>query len=241
MNKAPWKKWGPYLSERQWARYARTIATGAGITSLMIRPVPEHTAGERMGWPVSVMKGSGCASRYPLWNGKDPILKGAPVWAYQRRGHHGEDVDRYFDVFVEYAKAAPEEVLVRCTVHNRATHSATLALLPRLWCRNEWSWHADAKRPTLVQIANRPGQPSSVPSTPCWARTTSAAMGMSRCCSPRTRRTRSGSLASQTNLPIRGASHQTGWTGVIARAMHRFAADGTEHTLRRKTTQEKPK
>ena len=68
------------------------------------------------------------------------------------------DQDRYFDVFVEYAKASPEDILIRCTVHNRGPDPATLDLLPRLWFRNEWSWHADAKRPTLAQVADRPGQ-----------------------------------------------------------------------------------
>ncbi len=68
------------------------------------------------------------------------------------------DQDRYFDVFVEYAKASPEDILIRCTVHNRGPDSATLDLLPRLWFRNEWSWHADAKRPMLAQVADRPGE-----------------------------------------------------------------------------------
>ena len=68
------------------------------------------------------------------------------------------DQDRYFDVFVEYAKASPEDILIRCTVHNRGPDSATLDLLPRLWFRNEWSWHADAKRPTLTQVADHSGE-----------------------------------------------------------------------------------
>ena len=68
------------------------------------------------------------------------------------------DQDRYFDVFVEYAKASPEDILIRCTVYNRGPDAAALDLLPRLWFRNEWSWHADAKRPTLAQVADRPGR-----------------------------------------------------------------------------------
>ena len=65
------------------------------------------------------------------------------------------DQDRYFDVFVEYAKASPEDILIRCTIHNRGPDPATLDLLPRLWFRNEWSWHTDAKRPMLAQVADR--------------------------------------------------------------------------------------
>jgi hypothetical protein len=68
------------------------------------------------------------------------------------------DQDRYFDVFVEYAKASPEDMLIRCTVHNRGPDSATLDLLPRLWFRNAWSWHAHVERPTLAQVADRPGR-----------------------------------------------------------------------------------
>jgi hypothetical protein len=68
------------------------------------------------------------------------------------------DEDRYFDVFVEYAKASPEDLLICCTVHNRGPDPATIDLLPRLWFRNEWSWRGDAKRPTLAQIDDRAGR-----------------------------------------------------------------------------------
>jgi len=57
--------------------------------------------------------------------------------------------DRYFDVFVEYAKAGPEDILVRFTVINRGPEEATLDLLPTLWFRNTWSWLSDAPRPSL--------------------------------------------------------------------------------------------
>ncbi len=50
------------------------------------------------------------------------------------------DDERYFDVFVEYAKAAPDDLLIRITVHNRGPETATLHLLPTLWFRNTWSW-----------------------------------------------------------------------------------------------------
>src|SRR5439155_26560554 len=59
------------------------------------------------------------------------------------------DDDRYFDVFVEYAKAGPEEILMRVTVHNRGPEAATIHLLPQLWFRNTWSWKPDAKKPQL--------------------------------------------------------------------------------------------
>src|ERR1043166_6914068 len=59
------------------------------------------------------------------------------------------DDDRYFDVFVEYAKAGPEEILMRVTVHNRGPEAAPIHLLPQLWFRNTWSWKPDAKKPSL--------------------------------------------------------------------------------------------
>jgi Glycosyl hydrolase family 63 C-terminal domain len=63
------------------------------------------------------------------------------------------DQDRYFDVFVEYAKASPQEILIQITVHNRGPETATLQLLPTLWFRNDWSWGEAVPRPTLMQVA----------------------------------------------------------------------------------------
>jgi len=51
------------------------------------------------------------------------------------------DDDRYFDVFIEYAKATPEDILMRVTVHNRGPEAAMIHLLPQLWFRNTWSWN----------------------------------------------------------------------------------------------------
>ena len=63
--------------------------------------------------------------------------------------------DRYFDVFVEYAKEGPEDVLVRITVHNRGPEAARLRVLPTLWFRNTWSWGDDEPKPSLREA--RPG------------------------------------------------------------------------------------
>jgi hypothetical protein len=62
------------------------------------------------------------------------------------------DQDRYFDFFVEYAKADPEDVLVRISVHNRGPETAQLHLLPTLWFRNTWSWESGKPKPVLGQI-----------------------------------------------------------------------------------------
>jgi len=62
------------------------------------------------------------------------------------------DDDRYFDVFVEYAKAAPEDILMRVTVHNRGPEAATIHVLPHLWFRNIWSWEKDHTKPRLRAV-----------------------------------------------------------------------------------------
>jgi mannosylglycerate hydrolase MGH1-like protein len=62
------------------------------------------------------------------------------------------DDDRYFDVVVEYAKAAPDDILMLVTAYNRGPERATLHLLPTLWFRNTWSWDADAPKPSLAAI-----------------------------------------------------------------------------------------
>ena len=67
------------------------------------------------------------------------------------------DQDRYFDVFVEYAKASPEDILIQITVDNRGPEPATLHVLPTLWFRNVWSWGGDAARPVLRQAAGEAG------------------------------------------------------------------------------------
>jgi hypothetical protein len=60
------------------------------------------------------------------------------------------DDDRYFDVFVEYAKAGPDDILMLVTVHNRGPETATIHLLPQLWFRNTWSWKNGAAKPELT-------------------------------------------------------------------------------------------
>jgi hypothetical protein len=59
------------------------------------------------------------------------------------------DDDRYIDVFVEYAKAGPDGLLMQVTVHNRGPEAAVIHLLPQLWFRNTWSWKGDRYRPEL--------------------------------------------------------------------------------------------
>src|SRR5204862_3638834 len=64
------------------------------------------------------------------------------------------DQDRYFDVFVEYAKESPEDILVQITIHNRGPEAAELHVLPTLWFRNRWSWGRDNPRPSLQAVGS---------------------------------------------------------------------------------------
>ena len=59
------------------------------------------------------------------------------------------DDDRYFDVFVEYAKGSPDDILIRIEAINRGPEAAELHLLPTLWFRNTWSWNPESERPWL--------------------------------------------------------------------------------------------
>ena len=212
----PWRKWGPYLSERQWGTVREDYSDNGNAWDYFSHDQARSRAyrwGEDGLAGVSDDKQHLCLA-LALWNGKDPILKERLFGLTNSEGNHGEDVkeyyfyldstpthsymkylykyphaeypyshivetskrlgrdqheyelidtgvfdqDRYFDVFVEYAKASPEDVLVRITVHNRGPEPADLHVLPTLWFRNEWSWQGEAERPVLRQVAANPAR-----------------------------------------------------------------------------------
>ena len=70
-----------------------------------------------------------------------------PAFRLEDTGIFAED--RYFDVFVEYAKASPDDILIRITVANRGPEAAPLDVLPTIWYRNTWSWGRPAAKPSL--------------------------------------------------------------------------------------------
>ena len=70
------------------------------------------------------------------------------------------DEDRYFDVFVEYAKASPEDIFIRITAVNRGPETAELHVLPTLWFRNTWNWWPETPKPNLRQISGPGGVPA---------------------------------------------------------------------------------
>src|SRR5207247_1663933 len=65
--------------------------------------------------------------------------------------------DRYFDVFVEYAKAGPDDILIQITIHNRGPEEAAIHVLPQAWFRNTWSWAAGSAKPLFKMAEDGPG------------------------------------------------------------------------------------
>src|SRR6266511_3986069 len=211
----PWRRWGPYLSERQWGTVREDYSGNGDAWSYFSHDQARSRAyrwGEDGIAGVSD-DGQRLCLALALWNGRDPLLKERMFGLTNTEGNHGEDVkeyyfyldstpthsylrylykypqaaypytdlvatngrrtrldfeyelldtgvfddDRYFDVLVEYAKAAPEDLLVRVTVHNRGPEDATLHLLPTLWFRNTWSWDGGTGKPRLLEVAGPPG------------------------------------------------------------------------------------
>src|SRR5512137_2901393 len=193
----PWKKWGPYLSERQWGTVREDYSETGDAWNFFTH---DQARSRAYRWGEDGIAGISddmqrLCFALALWNGKDAILKERLFGLTNNEANHGEDVkeyyfyldstpthsymkylykypqaafpyddlvktngkrsrdemeyelldtgvfkeDRYFDVFVEYAKAGPEDILVRITAFNRGPEAAELHLLPTLWFRNDWA------------------------------------------------------------------------------------------------------
>jgi hypothetical protein len=207
----PWKKWGPYLSERQWGTVREDYSNDGNAWDYFSHDQSRSRAyhwGEDGLGGISDDKQRLCFA-LALWNERDSILKERLFGLTNGEGDHGEDVkeyyfyidstpthsymkylykypqgefpyrdlvetnrrrsreeleyelldtglfddDRYFDVFIEYAKDGPDDVLIRITVHNRGPETARLRVLPTLWFRNTWSWGEDSRKPLLREEA----------------------------------------------------------------------------------------
>jgi hypothetical protein len=195
-----WKRWGPYLSERQWGTVREDYSQDAKPWEYFPH---DHARSRTYRWGedgllgLTDREGRLCFA-LALWNGKDPFLKERLFGLSGPEGNHGEDVkecyfyldatpthswlralykypqaefpyerlreenrrrnrsepefelldtgvfdgDRYFDVFVEYAKAGENDLCLQITVVNRGPAPAPLHVLPTLWFRNTWSWGA---------------------------------------------------------------------------------------------------
>ena len=211
-----WKRWGPYLSERQWGTVREDYSPDG---KPWLHFTHEEAIWRAYRWGEDGLLGLTdrqcrlCFS-VALWNGVDPILKERLFGLTGPEGNHGEDVKeayyyldstpthsylkalykypqrsfpyqrlrdenrrrsrhdpefeltdtgvfddgRYFDVQVEYAKASPDDLLIRLTATNRGPDAAPLDILPTWWFRNTWSWgsaRADSrKRPRIREVGD---------------------------------------------------------------------------------------
>jgi hypothetical protein len=205
---AHWKRWGPYLAERQWGTVREDYSPGGDAWDYFPH---DHARSRAYRWGEDGLLGISdnhqrLCFALALWNGRDPFLKERVFGLTGPQGNHGEDAkeyyfyldstpthsylrglykypqaefpyrrlveenarrgkyeqefelldtgvfddDRYFDVVVEYAKLAPEDLLIRITAWNRGPEASTLHLLPTLWFRNTWAWEHGAPRPRLA-------------------------------------------------------------------------------------------
>jgi hypothetical protein len=207
-----WRKWGPYLSDRQWGTVREDYSPNGDAWNFFTH---DHARSRAYRWGEDGLGGISDDKQrlcfgLAVWNGQDPILKERLFGLTNSEGNHGEDVkeyyfyldstpthsymkclykyphaaypygdlvetnrrrsrndfeyepldtgvfneDRYFDVFVEYAKASAEDVLIRITAFNRGRDESELHVLPTLWFRNTWaSWLArPTAKPLLKQV-----------------------------------------------------------------------------------------
>ena len=211
-----WRRWGPYLSERQWGTVREDYSEHGNAWEYFSH---DQARSRAYRWGEDGIAGISDSDQHlcfalALWNGKDPILKERLFGLTGNEGNHGEDVkeyyyyldntpthsymnalykypqaaypyeqlvrenqqrnkhesefelistgifdgDEYFDVFVEYAKNAPDDILIEITAANRSQQSAVLDLLPTLWFRNEWSWKHGVARP-MMKAGDASGTP----------------------------------------------------------------------------------
>ncbi|HTZ46575.1 MAG TPA: glucosidase [Verrucomicrobiae bacterium] len=205
-----WKKWGPYLSERQWGTVREDYSESGNAWEYFPH---DHARSRAYRWGEDGIAGISDDKQrlcfaLAFWNGQDPILKERLFGLTNSEGNHGEDVkeyyfyldstpthsymkylykypqrafpyadlvetnrrrnrneleyelldtgvfgdDRYFDIFVEYAKESAEEILVQITVWNRGSEAAELHVLPTLWFRNNWAYGENVVKPSLGQV-----------------------------------------------------------------------------------------
>ncbi len=205
-----WKRWGPYLSERQWGTVREDYSADGDVWGYFPH---DHARSRAYRWGEDGI--AGICDRHQhicfaiaLWNEKDPILKERLFGLTNPEGNHGEDVkeyyyyldatptssylkylykypqaafpyaqlvdenkkrtrldpeyelidtgvfreNRYFDVFVEYAKDTAEDIVIRITAWNRGPEPARLHILPTLWFRNRWDWGDPYDMPKAARI-----------------------------------------------------------------------------------------
>ena len=204
-----WRRWGPYLPERQWGVVREDYSARGTPWSYFPH---EHARSRAYRWGEDGLlgfcddEGLLCFST-ALWNGRDPFLKERLFGLGGPEGNHGEDVKEEYhyvdgvptssylkalyrypvaefpyralrdeslrrgrdapefelrdtgvfaggwcELWVEYAKADPEDILIRLSVQSRSPGPCTLHVLPQLWFRNTWSWGRSPDRPCLTSL-----------------------------------------------------------------------------------------
>ncbi len=200
-REANWKRWGTYLSERQWGTVREDYSEDQEAWYYFPH---DHARSRAYRWGEDGLLGI-CDREGRLnfamavWNGRDPILKERLFGVPGPEGNHGEDVkecyyyldatpthsyakglykypharfpyeeladvnrrrsrrefeyeitdtglfddSHYFDCEIEYAKACPDDILIRIRIHNRGPVAQPIHLLPTLWFRNSWIWGCD--------------------------------------------------------------------------------------------------
>ncbi len=198
-GRSPWRRWGPYLSERAWGTVREDYSANGDAWGFFPH---DHARSRMYRWNEDGLAGI-CDDRQllcfglALWNERDPFLKERLFGLTGPEGNHGEDVkecwwyldstpthswmrwrymypqaefpyqrlrdenrargrdqpefelldtgifddERYWEIGADYAKASPEDILIRITARNAGPDPATLHLLPTLWFRNTWTWH----------------------------------------------------------------------------------------------------
>jgi hypothetical protein len=207
----PWRRWGPYLSERQWGTVREDYSADGDAWNYFPH---DHARSRAYRWGEDGLGGYSDNKQYlcfslALWNEQDPFLKERLFGLTNPEGNHGEDVkemyyyldatpthsylkmlykypqrafpyerlrqenrqrsrnqrefelldtgifddNRYFDIFIEYAKATPDDTLIQITAYNRGSQDAPLHLLPQVCFRNVWSWKGITQMPE-ASLAN---------------------------------------------------------------------------------------
>ncbi len=206
-HKVFWKKWGPYLSERQWGTVREDYSEEGKAWEYFPH---DHARSRVYRWGEDGLAGISDINQnlcfaLALWNGKDPILKERLFGLNSHEGNHGEDVkelyyyldntpthsymkylykypqaefpyeelietnrkrtrldpeyelmgtgvfadNQYFDVFIEYAKADHDDILIKISIFNRGKDRAAITVMPTLWFRNTWVFSKIKKKPDI--------------------------------------------------------------------------------------------
>ena len=210
----PWRKWGPYVSERSWGTVREDYSANGDAWQYLSH---DQARSRAYRWGEDAI--AGLCDRYQLlvlgfafWNGRDPILKERMFGLTNQEGNHGEDVkeywfyldntpthsymrmlykypqrqfpyeqlirenasgrtfeyelldtgafdeDRYFDIFIEYAKASPEDICIRVEAVNRGPEAADFHCIPQLWFRNNWpEGSSPTEKPVITSAPSSTG------------------------------------------------------------------------------------